>query len=190
MNVSTAEPTTRLWTRGEYYRLAELGLFDGERVELIEGEVIQISAQKSLHAVSIGLSERALYKAFGGGYWVRSQMPLHLGARSAPELDLAVVKGEPRDYKSHPRGALLVVEVSDTTLAFDRGRKAALYARTGIDDYWIVNLVARQLEIRRAPVTNSQGRGFVYSDTTILLPHEFAKPLAAKGRIAVADLLP
>jgi Uma2 family endonuclease len=102
-----------------------------------------------------------------------------------------VEKGAPRDSKSHPRGALLVVEVSDTTLNYDRVRKAALYARNGVADYWIVNLLARQLEIRRAPVKNPQGRGFVYSDTTILLPHEFARPLAAtRSRVSVADLLP
>lgn len=189
--MATAEPKLRLFNLDEYYRMAELGLFRGERVELIEGEVVQMSAQKSLHAVSIGLSESALRNAFGTGYWVRSQMPLHFGSRSGPEPDLAVVPGGPRDYSDHPTSALLVVEVSDTSLDYDRGPKARLYAGAGIADYWIVNLVDRQLEIRRSPGPAVAGRGFVFADTQFLSLADFAAPLAMpKARINVADLLP
>jgi hypothetical protein len=84
------------------------------------------------------------------------------------------------------------VLVIDTTLRFDRIRKASLYARVGIADYWILNLVDRQLEIRRGPVAdNTQDYGFRYADEMILLENESATPLAAPGaRIAVSDLLP
>src|SRR5947209_6068047 len=114
--MSLVRPTLRRWTRSEYYRLADLGLFRGQRVELIGGEIIQMPPQKNLHAIAIGLAEDALRAAFGPGHWVRPQLPLHLRPRSAPEPDLAVVLGSPRDYAgaNHPRTALLVIAVSDT----------------------------------------------------------------------------
>jgi Uma2 family endonuclease len=82
--------------------------------------------------------------------------------------------------------------VSETTLAYDRGRKASLYAASGIADYWIVNLVQRQLEIYRNPIADaSQPFGFRYDQRTILNPNDHASPLAAPpARILVADLLP
>jgi Uma2 family endonuclease len=86
----------------------------------------------------------------------------------------------------------LIVEVSETTLRYDRYRKASLYARVGIQDYWIVNLVHQQLEVRRRPVPdNSQRYGFAYGDRTILKPNEHVSPLAMpQAKILVADLLP
>jgi Uma2 family endonuclease len=123
----------------------------------------------------------------------RLQAPLHLGPRSAPEPDAAVVPGGPRDYTAtgHPTTALLIVEVSDTTLSYDRGRKASLYARAGIADYWILNLV-QQLEVHRWPVPDpTQHYRHGYADVLILTPQDHIAPLAApKKRVAVADLLP
>jgi Uma2 family endonuclease len=192
--MSIVKPTARRWTRAEYYRLAELGLFRKERVELIEGEIIQMPPQKNFHAVAIGLAEQALQAAFGPGHWIRIQAPLHLRPRSAPEPDLAVVPGHPRDYATsdHPTMALLIVEVSDTTLAYDRTRKASLYARAGIADYWIINLIDQRLEVRRQPVRDrSQRYGWAYADLLSLAAADHVTPLAAPAaRIAVADLLP
>jgi Uma2 family endonuclease len=192
--MSIVKPTTRRWTRAEYYHLAELGWFRNQRVELIEGEIIQMPPQKNFHAVAIGLAEQALEGAFGPGHWVRTQLPLHLRPRSAPEPYVAVVPGSPRDYatRDHPTTALLIVEVSDTTLAYDRSRKASLHARTGISDYWIVNLIDRQLELRRNPVPDrTQRYRFGYADVLMLSAADHVIPLAAPAaRIAVADLLP
>jgi Uma2 family endonuclease len=192
--VATAKPRARLWTLDEYYRLADLGLFRNQHVEMIEGRIIQMPVQKNIHAISLGLSGDVLRVVFGPGHWVRLQMPLHLSRRSAPEPDLAAVIGTPRDYLTtdHPRTALLVVEISDTTLSYDRNRKASLYARAGIADYWIVNLVDRQLEIRRNPIPDPTARyRFRYADVTVLSPADQATPLAAPhARITVADLLP
>jgi Uma2 family endonuclease len=197
--MTALKPQTRKWTRREYYRMADLGLFDGQRVELIEGTIVQMPPQKNFHVIGIGLVEKTLQAAFGPRFWVRIQAPLHLGPRSAPEPDAAVVPGSPRDYTAadrsatdQPTTALLIVEVSDTTLSYDRGRKASLYARAKIADYWIVNLVHGRLEVRRSPVPDAGQRyGWRYHDVLLLGPKDRIAPLAApKKRVAVADLLP
>jgi Uma2 family endonuclease len=186
------EPVRRLWTRREYYRIAAEGFFDGQRVELIEGEIIQMPPMLEPHANGIERTRRILEAAFGSSFWVRIQMPLHLRRRSAPEPDLAVVRGGPGSYRTAPTSALLLAEVSDTSLAFDRGRKASLYASAGIADYWIVNLVHDVLEVHRSPVQDrTQFFNYRYADVRTLLPGENVVPLAApKARIRVANLLP
>jgi Uma2 family endonuclease len=188
------EPEPHLWTRDEYYQMSEMGLFLECRVQLIEGEILEMPAQKNFHALAIGLTHEALRLAFGGGYWIRVQMSLDLSPLSVPDPDLAVVLGNMRDHRTvnNPTTARLIVEVSETTLAFDRRRKASLYARVGIADYWIVNLVDRQLEVYRTPVPDSSQRyGYGYADKTILTANDFVSPLAAShAQLAVADLLP
>jgi Uma2 family endonuclease len=187
-----AEPTPRRWTRSEFQQMADLGWFAGQRVELIEGEVMVLSPQKFPHYATCDRVAETLRRELGAGCWVRIQAPLDLGPSSEPEPDVSVVAGSRDDYTDHPTTALLIVEVSDTTLANDRGRKASLYARSNIADYWIVNLVDAQLEVRRNPVADSsQPYGFSYADETVLQPSEFVTPLnAPQARIAVADLLP
>jgi Uma2 family endonuclease len=186
------EPRTFHWTREEYHRLADQGFFQDRRVELIEGEIVEMPVPKPPHVMALGLTEDVLRTAFGRGFWVRTQAPLNLGEASEPEPDLAVVPGGPWDYPEHPTTALLVVEISETTPPIDRGRKASLYARAGLADYWIINLVDRQLEVCRTPGPDaSQPHGFGYQGVTILDATESVAPLAAPGaRIAVADLLP
>jgi hypothetical protein len=107
---------------------------------------------------------------------------------------LAVIAGSPRQYRTHgnPETALLVVEVSEATLWFDRDRKANLYASANVADYWIVNLVQRRLETYRDPIADStQPFGFRYNSRTILDPPDKVSPLAAsQAQITVADLLP
>jgi len=186
-------PRVHLWTRREYYRLAEIGLFEGKRVELIEGQVIEMSAMKSLHATAVTLAAEALRKAFGEGWFVRVQAPLAIGGPTDPEPDIAVIEGDVRDYKgAHPKNADLVVEVSDTTLTYDRKRKASLYARAWIEDYWILNLNRRQLEVFHNPIADAlASAGFKYRDRQIFKAGESVSPLAKlEVAIAVADLLP
>ena len=121
-------------------------------------------------------------------------MSLDLSPHSVPDPDLAVVPGEPRDYiaRGIPTTALLVVEVSDTMLSFDRNHKASLYAAAGIADYWIVNLVDRQLEVHRGPGPDPARPGrFGYRDVTLVPATGATAPLAAPhAQIAVVDLLP
>jgi Uma2 family endonuclease len=163
------------------------GVFDPRaRVELIDGEIVNMVPQGSLHATALQLAEEQLRAVFAATHAVRVQMPLALDDASEPEPDLAVVVGGPRDYRdAHPSSAVLVVEVADTTLVFDREQKQRLYARAGIEEYWIVNLTARQLEVRRDP------RGESYASSATLQTGDSVAPLAAPDRrIAVSDLLP
>jgi len=121
-----------------------------------------------------------------GGHHVRVQAPLALHDDSKPEPDIAVVSGSFRDYRNaHPRTAVLVVEISDATLAFDREDKAQVYAQADIPEYWIVNLIERRLETFRDP----GGSGY---RTHLVVPEDDAlSPLAApEARVEVSSLLP
>jgi Uma2 family endonuclease len=190
----TGEPKARRWTADEYYTLLDHGFFNGRRVELIEGDIFEMAAQKNLHAMGITLTQDALRIGFGPGFWIRVQMSLDLTPLSVPDPGIAVVAGAPRTHSVHknPTSALLVVEVSDTTLVFDRNIKGSLYASAGILDYWILNLVDRQLEVYRNAVADAkQPHGMRYPPAQILGPTDRVSPLAAaNASILVADLLP
>ena len=173
--------------------MGELGWFTGQRVELIDGEIMVLSPQGPSHATSTDRVRGILERALGEGVWVRMQLPVDFGSYSEPEPDVSVVTGSLEDYTSaHPTTVLLIVEVSDSTLSYDRNRKASLYARAGIPDYWIINLVDGQLEVRRHPVPNASKRyGFDYDEVTILHETDTVVPLCRpQVRIAVGDLLP
>lgn len=192
MSVS-AEPHVYLWTREEYERMGRVGLFQGKRVELIEGQVIVMSPMGSLHATAVTLAARAIEKSFGAGYFVRWQMPLALGERSEPEPDVAVIAGDVRDYMhSHPATAALIVEVADTSLAYDRMTKGSLYARAGIPDYWIVNLIDMHVEVYRHPIPDLAAEyGFAYAQQTIVRGDETIMPLSQPSNaVRAIDLLP
>lgn len=180
------------WTVEQFCWLDRAGLFEGRHVELLGGEIHEMTSHPP-HATATGLASEALRAAFGPGQIIRQQQPLDFGRRSLPEPDVAVVVGTARDYsRSHPRTASLVVEVSDTTLRKDRTIKVHLYARAGVPDYWIVNLADRQLEIFRNPGPDPDRKGrFLYAETTIIPADGHVSPLAKpEARIAVADLLP
>jgi Uma2 family endonuclease len=188
-----SKPEDRRWSRAEYYKMAELGLFHGQRVELIEGRIVEMPALTPPHSTATKKTERSLEAAFGPGFHARIQGPLSLGTSSDPEPDVAIVPGEARDYLAgHPTSALLVVEVSESTLRYDQEDKGSLYAAAGLQDYWIVNLVDRQLEVYRNPIpAPAEPHGHVYDDVVFLGPSDVVTPLAAPhARIAVADLLP
>lgn len=188
------EVQIRRWKRIEYEQLVEKGVFmPGERVELIDGLLLVAEPQSSSHFTAVRLVERALVRAFGEGWDVRAQGPIALDDTSEPEPDVAVVRGELRDYvEAHPADPVLVVEVALTSVNFDREHKSSLYARAGRPEYWIVNLVDRVLEVRREPAPSpSAPYGWDYSTVEVLRPGGSACPLAAPAaQIAVADLLP
>jgi len=187
------EPRVHLWTRDEYYKLGEVGLFEDRHIELIEGQIIELSPQGSVHSIAIIRVSKVLEAVFGSAYYARGQMPLNLGALSAPEPDVAIIEGPwEEDESAHPTTAVLVIEVADTSLTYDRITKASLYAKAGIAEYWIVNVVDRQLEVYRQPGADPNARyEFGYGETHILTPGDTVAPLARpEARIAVADLLP
>jgi Uma2 family endonuclease len=185
---------TRRFTRLEYERLAELEFFrPDERLELIDGVMVVRAPQDSPHATGVRLVLRALRAVFGAGWIVDSQLPVALDDYSEPEPDAAVVAGDPRDYRdAHPTRPVLIVEVAESRLALVRRQKASLYARAGIADYWVVNLVDRVLEVYREPVVAPAAPyGFRYRSSTRLRPTATVTPLAAPSTtIPVADLVP
>lgn len=186
-------PRPYRWTREQFLQMIDLGWFQDKRVELIGGEVIEMASQFDLHLAGIIKGLDALRLAFGSGYTVRPQGSLDLSPHGIPDPDLAVTPGSLAGVgRTIATSALLVVEVSDSSLAFDRHHKMSLYAAGGITDYWIVNLVQSQLEVYRDPVADStQLFGFRYNSRTILDPPDTVSPLATpQASITVADLLP
>ena len=185
--------TLRRWTRAEYDRLVDLGVLHGEPVELIGGQLVVAEPQGSYHATAIGAVDDALRAALPQGWVVRAQMPVALDDESEPEPDVAVVPGERADYRAdHPARPALVVEVAESSLAFDREDKSSLYARGGVHDYWIVNLVERVLEVYRDPGPDPTAPyGWRYRAVERLGPAAVVSPLALPSmRLAVSDLLP
>jgi len=185
---------TKRWARAEYERLIDLAVFQpGDRIELVGGQLVVREPQGSPHAVAIRLAEDALRAAFGSGWEVRVHLPVALDDESEPEPDVAVCAGSPRDYlTSHPTRPVLLVEVAETRLAFDREHKGSLYARARIPDYWIVNLADRMLEVRQDPIPFEDAPyGWRFSTLRRLGAADAVSPLAAPlARIPVADLLP
>ena len=175
------------WSRAEYERMADAGVFEPEaRLELIDGQILTMPPQSTRHFTAIRLAERALGAAFGDGFDIRSQGPLAIDGRSEPEPDIAVVTGSPRDYAhAHPSTALLILEVAESSLGFDRVAKKRLYARNGIPEYWILDLTKEVLEVYREP----EGEDFAHQQT--LARDACIRPLAAAcGDVRVLDLLP
>jgi Uma2 family endonuclease len=175
------------WTRQEFEKMTEIGLFSPEaRLELIEGEILEMAAHTSHHANAIALVQWHLDPIFRPGHHLRVQLPLAVADDSEPEPDLAVVVGSPEDYwNEHPRAAILIVEVAYSSLEQDQERKRHLYARSQIPEYWILNLNERQLQVYREPQQDD------YQAVAILTAGAMVSPLAYPDRvIEVADLLP
>jgi Uma2 family endonuclease len=182
--------THRPFTLEEYRCLQKLGFVqEGDQIELVEGEgVPTMSPMGPPHAVSVAKTSDALRAVFSEGYTIRGQIPSTLSVRSEPEPDVLVAPGVPDDYWDHhpsPAEALLVVEVSDSSLRPDRGRKAVMYARAGVTDYWIVNIADRALEVRRRPENGE------YLSVSVYDEDEAIAPLAAPtSPVLVSQLLP
>jgi len=181
----------RRWTREEYYRALEIGLFGPEeRLELLNGEILEKVTENAPHATGIKLSAAVCTQAFvGQNFHLSIQHPISLpGAESDPEPDVAVIAGGIRDYQTnHPTAAnvLLLIEVSNTTLTFDRGPKAAAYATATVTEYWVLDLGSRCLHVHREP------RDGAYQSITPLDENQTVSPLAApQATIRVAGLLP
>lgn len=164
--------------------MASLGMFRGERIELLYGRLVRMSPRGEPHAFSITRMTKLFIRALGDRADVRVQLPLAVSDVSEPEPDLAVVP--PGDYlDGHPRHALLVVEVAESSLDEDRRVKGPLYGAAGIPEYWIVNLVEGVVEIRRGPHADG------YTTTT---RHDRGEALVLPGfpdvSIAVGEIIP
>ena len=188
------ETRTRRFTRAEYERLIDLGVFQpGEPIELIGGDLMVAEPQGAAHYTAIMKTARALEAAFGPGWHARTQGPIGLDDDSEPEPDVAVVRGSPDDYgRVHPSRAALTVEVAESSLGVDRQRKGSLYARAGLSDYWVLNLVDRVLEVYREPVPDAAAPfGWRHSRRDVFDASARVTPLAAPGSsLPVSTLLP
>jgi Uma2 family endonuclease len=185
---------TKRWTRLEYDRLIEKGVFGTEdRIELLGGALVVREPQGSPHAMGIRMAEEALRRVFAAGWDVRGQLPVALDDDSEPEPDISVVPGSFRDYRhGHPPRAVLIVEVAESSLSLDRALKGSLYARARVPEYWIVNLVDRALEVHRDPVADAAARyGWRYTTVATLRVGETVTSLSAPDSpISVGELIP
>ncbi|MGI8555095.1 MAG: Uma2 family endonuclease [Pyrinomonadaceae bacterium] len=182
------------WTYDEYLQAFNLGWFKNKRTELIEGEIVYMSVMNVSHFQGVVKCSEVLQMIFAKkGFFVSTQCPIIVGEFSSPEPDVAVIEGQPEDYKeSLPKTAALVIEIADTSLTYDRTEKASLYAKANVADYWIINLKNRRLEIRRRPLPDETAVfGYSYSEIQILTDKDSVAPLAKpEAVIKISDLLP
>jgi Uma2 family endonuclease len=170
--------------RNEYDRLVEDGLFADERIELLEGVLVEMTPSGATHADVVGRLTMILAPALVGRAMVRVQSPLAISDESEPEPDLAVVAVA--DYqRAHPRQALLVVEVAEASLRKDLGVKATVYARAGVEEYWVVDLLARTFHRHTDPTPDG------YTKVTTVGPGDILRPGAFPDlAVVVDDVLP
>lgn len=184
-----SEPATRLFTVDEYYRMAEAGILgEGDRVELLDGRIVEMSPIGSRHAACVGRLTRLMAAVPEERALLRVQSPVRLGKLSEPQPDLCLLK--PRaDYYADghpgPDDVLLLVEVADTSLSFDRDKKLPLYNRARIGEVWLFDLREGQVQVYRQP----SGEGYLFSRTAG--PDDMLTPRALPGlAVSVGAVLP
>ncbi|MEL6458422.1 MAG: Uma2 family endonuclease [Cyanobacteria bacterium J06621_15] len=179
----------RLWTVKEYHRMAEAGIFDeDERVELLEGKIIWMSAIGTAHRSAVGRTNKYLQKHLGDKAWVSIQDPIQLDDYSEPEPDIAVVKIDQLDYADHhptPDEVYLVIEVADTTFKKDSETKGKAYAAAGIIDYWVLDVIKRQLHVFREPSENGYKSEVILKDNDVVSALNFSDL-----NIDISEMLP
>ena len=190
--IPSGPPRNMLWTVDQFHYLGDLGMFEGRRAMLIDGVIVEEGPMNPPHRIALELTVDAVRQAFGTGWRLCIQLPLVLGQSTDPEPDVAVVAGSPRGVSSHPTSASLVIEISDTSLRYDRTVKLGAYAAGGIGDYWVVDVNGRQLHVHRDPIPDSSAPfGYTYVNQTSFGPNDSVSPLAMPGAsVKVADLLP
>jgi Uma2 family endonuclease len=179
-------PSIRPLLRKEYDHLVELGAFDDERVELLNGYIVRMNPQRAPHASVVQRLTRRLIGALDlpGKASVRCQLPLALTADSEPEPDLAIVPNGNYE-REHPRTALWVIEVADSSIDRDRVDKAGIYATALVPEYWLINVTRREIEVRTEPADG------VYLRVTPYRMGESATPRAfPELSLAVGEIMP
>jgi Uma2 family endonuclease len=188
---SPTQPPRKRWARPEYAALESLGLLDQERLELVEGELISKMGKKRPHSNSLGLLQLWMQEIFGGRF-VSTETPIDVAPldnpRNEPEPDLIVLKEDFTTFRSSnpkPADLHLVVEIADTTLAFDLKVKAALYARAAIPEYWVLDITGRRLIVHRDPQAGTYQSVVAYAEDESVSP--LSAPTAA---LRVRDAFP
>ena len=169
--------TRRRFTVDEYYRMAEAGILHADdRVELIAGEIVQMSPIGSPHAACVDRFTRVFGLQLGDRVILRVQGPVRLSPDSEPEPDIALLRPRPDFYAAgHPGPAdvYLIVEVADTTLRYDRDVKVPLYAAAGIPEVWIADLTGDAVRAFREPGPDAYRQAAVYRRGDALVPVAF-----------------
>lgn len=148
-------------TRDEYHRMGEAGLFEGERVELIQGVIVRMTPRSELHDGCLERLNELLMPRLVGRARLRVQLGYAASEYSEPEPDLAILsRNEPRGEQ--PGHALLMIEVANTSLRFDRKQKAAVYAENGVPEYWVIDVVAERVEVFTQPTAESYAQSSAY----------------------------
>lgn len=153
-SLSDSIPRRMRHTVRDFYRMEKAGVFAPERrYELLEGDIFQVPKPTPLHASRHDWLTRALITRLGARYWLRTQNPVRLDNFSEPLPDFAVLKPRKEAYSTHPRpgDTLLIIELAQSSLSYDIGRKQRAYAKAGIPEYWVLDLTDRQLHVFRKP---------------------------------------
>jgi Uma2 family endonuclease len=186
-------PDSHHFTVEEFCELMGLPRFQERRFILIDGEVIEMPRPNAPHDSHVAIAQAQLQAVFGAEYWARGQSGLPLGFDTDPIPDVALVPGTILDYLvDQPTTALLIVEVSDSTLRTDLKVKSHLYAAAGIPEYLVLDVANKRLHIHRVPVADADvPRGFRYGSVEVLTVADTFAPLAFPEKtFRVADLLP
>jgi Uma2 family endonuclease len=170
--------------RVEYDKIVEAGMLQNERVELLFGSIAIMSPIGAPHSGTVQRLNEMLVVALAGRASVRIQSPFAASDSSEPEPDVAIVP-RGRYVDEHPKEAWLIIEVADTSLRIDREAKARLYAECGVGEYWVVNLVDRQVEVHTDIVRGAYSRTIPFRPGESIVPRRFSDLI-----IAVADVLP
>lgn len=187
------EPREWHFSIEEFWQMGEAGLFQDKKTELIFGKVVRMSPTGSRHEVAQLILGGLLQSTIGEEFLVRPQLGLPVTDDTEVYPDIAVVRGKPLDYLlQKPTDALLVIEISDTSLRLDLGVKARIYADAGIQEYWVLDLVHSRLIVHRRPNADSAATNQpAYQSVTTLLPDDMVEPLAFPGvQFRVGDMLP
>lgn len=169
-------PPHKRWTREQVEAIESTGLLAGEKLELIEGELIDKMGKNQPHVLTVMILVDWLRQAFGFRF-VLQEAPLEVSRPdrpwSQPEPDALVLRRDVSAFTKSAPGSddlLLVAEVSDTTLRFDLTAKAALYARAGIQEYWVLDIAARRVIVHRDPVNGQYASVIAYAQTETIAP--------------------
>lgn len=178
-----------VWTLDRYHHAIEAGVFtEDDRIELLDGKIVEKMSVGTKHSACLKILNKYFNRRYLDIYELMSENPVSLGDKNEPEPDFTILHLREDNYiESHPspKDILLIIEVADESLSRDRTRKASLYAQANISEYWIINLVNRQIEVHTKP---SMENGVFGSVQHFNDKEQFESPFA--GDVLVKDLLP
>jgi Uma2 family endonuclease len=186
---TTSLPNRHRFTVDELFQMVEAGIVTS-RVELVHGEILEMAPQGNAHSIAVNDLYDALRVIFPKPWFIRNQSTHRFGEHLAYDPDLTVLESKPVIGAKIDALATLIVEVSDTTLAYDLGQKRLDYARAGVPEYWVADIKNRRIRIFRNPNTNATDPQLAYGSETVAEANDRFGPIAAPDRLVVSDVLP